>query len=122
MRLFIELFILSFQRTLTYRAATLAGLLTNLFFGLLRAAVMVSLYGARGDVAGISLPGAIPFTGISQAIIAFVNLFGSYEVMNLVNTGDIGSDLLKPYSFFGFWMARDFGRAICNLLLRGLPL
>ena len=122
MRLFVELFKLSFQRTLTYRAATLAGLLTNLFFGLLRAAVMVALYGARGDVAGISLSAAITFTGISQAIIAFLNLFGSYEVMTLVNTGDIGSDLLKPYSFFGFWMARDFGRAISNLLLRGFTL
>ena len=32
------------QRQLTYRAATLAGLATNFFFGLLRAAVLVALY------------------------------------------------------------------------------
>ena len=36
---------LAIQRQIIYRAATLAGLATNLFFGLLRAAVMVALFG-----------------------------------------------------------------------------
>ncbi|HEY3291834.1 MAG TPA: ABC-2 family transporter protein [Anaerolineae bacterium] len=122
MRLYIELFKRAFQRTLTYRAATIAGLLTNLFFGLLRAAVMVALYGARPDVGGFSLQAAITFTGVSQAIIAFQNLFGSYEIMESVSSGDIASDLLKPYSYFGMWMARDFGRAVSNLALRSFVL
>jgi ABC-2 type transport system permease protein len=122
MRLYLELVKLSFQRTLTYRAATLAGLATNLFFGLLRAAVMVALYGARTDVAGISLQGAITFTGVSQAIIAYLSLFSWFEVMNEIRSGDIGSELLRPFSLFGFWMARDAGRAISNLLLRGVTL
>lgn len=122
MRLYLELVKLSFQRTLTYRAAMLAGLATNLFFGLLRAAVMVALYGARTDVSGISLQGAITFTGISQAIIAYLSLFSWFEVMNEIRTGDIGSELLRPFSLFGFWMARDAGRALSNLLLRGVML
>src|SRR5512142_2914784 len=100
MRLYLELVKLGFQRTLTYRAATLAGLATNLFFGLLRAAVMVALYGARPDVAGISLQGAITFTGITQASLAFLNLFGWFEVMNEIRTRDIGAELLRPFSFF----------------------
>jgi ABC-2 type transport system permease protein len=122
MRLYLELVKLSFQRTLTYRAATLAGLATNLFFGLLRAAVMVALYGARTDVSGVSLQGAITFTGISQAIIAYLSLFSWFEVMNEINSGDIGAELLRPFSLFGFWMARDAGRALSNLLLRGVAL
>ncbi len=122
MRLYLELVKLAFQRTLTYRAAALAGLATNLFFGLLRAAVMVALYGARTDVSGISLQGAITFTGISQAIIAFLSLFSWFEVMSEIRTGDIGTELLRPFSFFGFWMARDAGRALSNLLLRGFTM
>jgi ABC-2 type transport system permease protein len=42
MRLFIELAKRSFQRQLSYRAATFAGLATNFFFGMLRVAVMVA--------------------------------------------------------------------------------
>ena len=122
MRLYLELVKLSFQRTLTYRAAMLAGLATNLFFGLLRAAVMVALYGARTDVSGITLQDAITFTGVSQAIIAYLSLFSWFELMNEIRTGDIGSELLRPFSLFGFWMARDAGRALSNLILRGVTL
>ncbi|MCB0189432.1 MAG: hypothetical protein KDE31_34410, partial [Caldilineaceae bacterium] len=55
----------AFQRQLTYRTATIAGLITNFFFGLLRVAVMVALYGARTEVAGVDLTAAITYTGLA---------------------------------------------------------
>jgi ABC-2 type transport system permease protein len=122
MRLFWELAKLSFQRQLTYRAATLAGLATNFFFGLLRAAVLTALYGARREVAGLSLQGAITFTGLTQATIAFLSIGSWYEVMNSVYSGDIATDLLKPMNYYTFWLAQDLGRAIASLLTRGLTI
>ncbi len=122
MRLFWELCKLSFQRQLTYRAAILAGLATNFFFGMLRAALMAALYGARQEVAGISLAAAITFTGLTQATIGYLSLFHWYEVMNSVYTGDISSDLLKPMGYFSFWLAQDLGRAAVALLMRGLTI
>jgi ABC-2 type transport system permease protein len=122
MRLYWELSKLAFQRQITYRAATLAGLATNLFFGMLRVAVLMALYGSRSQVEGISAADAITYTGISQATIAFLSLFSWYEVMNSVYTGAVATDLLKPMSYFSFWMAQDFGRAIASLLLRGTPI
>ncbi len=122
MRLFLELTKRSFQRHLTYRAAALAGLATNLFFGLLRAAVLVALYGAREQVAGVSIAGAITYTGLTQAIIAYLAIFGWYELMESVNTGEVGSDLLKPMGFFTFWLAKGLGRAVVNFLLRGVSM
>jgi len=122
MRLFWELVKLSFQRQLTYRAATLAGLATNFFFGLLRAALMTALYGPRQEVAGLSLEAAVTFTGLTQATIAFLSLFRWYEVMNSVYSGDISSDLLKPMDYFTFWLAQDLGRAIVGFIMRGLTI
>ncbi|MFQ5343847.1 MAG: ABC transporter permease [Anaerolineae bacterium] len=122
MRLFWELSKLSFQRQLTYRAAAMAGLATNFFFGMLRAAVLVALYGARQEVAGISLAGAVTYTGLSQATIGFLSMFSWYEVMNSVYTGDIASDLLKPLNYFTFWLAQDLGRAGAALLMRGFTI
>ena len=45
------------QRQLAYRFANVSGLLTNGFFGLLRAYVLIALFGARhaGRVAGYSI-------------------------------------------------------------------
>jgi ABC-2 type transport system permease protein len=122
MRLFIELTKRSFQRQLTYRAATFAGLATNFFFGMLRVAVMVALYGMNTEVNGLSLRAAITFTGLTQSLIGFLCLFGWYDMMNSIYSGAVASDLLKPMEYFNFWLAQDFGRALAQLVLRGFTM
>jgi ABC-2 type transport system permease protein len=121
-RLFWELARLSFRLQLTYRTSNLAGLATNFFFGLLRAAVLVALYGARQEVSGIHLSAAITFTGLSQATIACLSFFGWWDVMRSVYSGDIAGDLLKPIGYFSFWLARDLGRALASFLVRGVTI
>lgn len=122
MNLFLRIARLSFQQQLTYRTANLAGLVTNLFFSLLRAAVFIALYGLQTEVSGIDLQGAITYTGLTQAVIAFLSLFGWYDLMNTVYRGDVAADLLKPVDYFIYWLALDLGRALASLLLRGLTL
>ena len=122
MRLYWEIVRLSFQRQLTYRAAMWAGLVTNVFFGLLRAAVMIALYATRPEVAGYSLQDAITYTGLTQALIAYLSIFGWYEVINSVYSGEVGADLLRPMHYFGFWLALDLGRAVVNVVLRGVTI
>ncbi|MBN1583911.1 MAG: ABC-2 family transporter protein [Anaerolineae bacterium] len=122
MRLFIELCKLAFQRQFSYRAANLAGLATNFFFGLLRAALMIALYNTRTEVVGISLNEAITCTGLTQAVIAFLYIFGWWDVMQAVYSGDIASDLLKPLDYFLFWLAQDIGRAIAHMIVRGVTI
>jgi hypothetical protein len=73
LRIFWELVQRAIQRQMTYRAASIAGLATNFFFGLLRAAVLVALYGARQQVEGMSVQDAITYTGLTQAIIRLLD-------------------------------------------------
>lgn len=122
MRVFWELAKLSFQRQLAYRTAHLAGLITNFFFGLLRAAVLVALYGVREEVAGYTVAMAITFTGLSQAMIGHLSLFSWNEVMRSIYSGEIASDLLKPMSFFSYWLAQDAGRALASFFMRSLTI
>ena len=64
----VELAKKSFQRQMAYRAANIAGLLTNLFFGMLRASVMVAVFAYRDNVGGYDLARAITFTGTFPSI------------------------------------------------------
>jgi ABC-2 type transport system permease protein len=122
MRLIWEVAKLSFQRQLAYRSAHLAGLITNLFFGLLRAAVLIALYGAREEVSGLSLQMAITFTGLSQASIGYLSIFSWSGIIQSVYSGEVASDLLKPMGFFNFWLAKDLGRASAAFLMRSLTI
>jgi ABC-2 type transport system permease protein len=117
MRLLKEITKLAVQPQLTYRAATLAGLVTN-FFCLLRAAVLVALFGTSQEVAGLTIQGTITYTGLTQAVIAYLSFFGWFEIMDSVYSGEIASALLKPMSYFSFWLTQDLGRVLINCLIR----
>ncbi len=122
MRLFWELSKLAYQRQLAYRAANWAGLATNIFFGLLRAAVLLALYGARKEVAGMSTQDAVTYTGLTQAVIAYLSIFGWYSIMDSIYSGEVAADLLKPLGYFRFWLALDMGRAAATFLVRGVTI
>jgi ABC-2 type transport system permease protein len=55
-------------------------------------------------------------------LISFISLFGWYELMNSIHSGEISSDLLKPLNLFNIWLARDAGRAAVAFLLRGVSI
>ena len=120
MNLFWQITKLSYKRYLTYRAATIAGLVTNFFFGILRAAILVALYGGRSEVDGITIQGAITYAALTQAVIGYLSMFSWFDLMETVYTGEIATDLLKPMSYFSYWMAKDLGRAIVNFFFRGI--
>ncbi len=120
MKLLIKLINLSFKQQLMYRMALWAGLATNLFFGLLRAVLLIALYGESSQVNGLTLNNAVTYVGITQAMIAFLTIFGSMDIMNTIYTGAIGSDLLRPISYYWFWLGKDLGKSLVNLFGRGV--
>ncbi|MGD8605594.1 MAG: ABC-2 family transporter protein [Anaerolineales bacterium] len=122
MRLFWEIAKLSFRRQINYRAAALAGVATNFFFGLLRAAVLLAFMGARNEAFGFDRQQVVTFTGLTQAVIAYLSFFNWTELIDTVYTGQVAGQLLKPMSFFYQWLARDAGRALAQALMRGLTL
>jgi ABC-2 type transport system permease protein len=119
MTLFLRLALISVKQQMTYRIAMAAGFATNLFFALLRVALMQALYASGKTGTDFTLADAVTFAGLSQALIAGLTVFGSYELMQAVYSGAVGSDLLKPMRLFTFYLAKDVGKALVNLLLRG---
>lgn len=122
MNAFLATVRISFRRQLTYRAANLSGLVTNLFFGFFRAAVLLTLYNERTVVNGLTIQGAITYAGLSQAVIGYLSFFHWYELMHTVHDGQVSTDLLKPQNFFSYWLGIDTGRALGSFLIRSLPL
>src|SRR5438477_299287 len=128
MRLYWELAKRQYQQQLAYRTANLAGLLTNSFFGYVRAAIFLAAFagaatGANGTkvIAGYDLRAAITYTWITQALIMIVMLWGWWDVEVTIRSGNVISDLSRPFSYLGYWLARDLGRAAYFLVFRAAP-
>lgn len=122
MHTFLATVRIAYRRQLTYRAANLSGLATNLMFGFFRAAVLIALYNGQSSVNGLSMQSAITYAGLVQALIGYLSFFHWYELMRTVYEGQVGSDLLKPMNYFLYWLGIDTGRALGSFLIRSLPL
>lgn len=123
MRIYFELGRLAFRQQLAYRAATLAGIFTNSVFGVILASVMLGFYGSLngGTVEGWSADESLTLIWINQSLLMPVYLWGWWYVSTSIRTGTIASDMLRPISWYGFWMSRDTGRAVAAMLLRMVP-
>ncbi len=122
MRFAWELARREFQRYATYRAATVAGLFTNTVFGFLRAAVLIAALRAApsGRIGGYGTREALTYTWLTQSLLMVVAVWGWNDIALRVQTGDIATDLARPYGFLGWWLARDCGRAAYQMLARGI--
>jgi ABC-2 type transport system permease protein len=123
MRLYWEVARRALQRQLTYRTENLAGFVTNAFFGYLRAAVFVAAYQNLGttSIGGYDLQAAVTYSWVTQAMIMIIALWNWWDVEETIRTGDVVSDLSKPFWYLGFWLARDLGRATYFVAFRAIP-
>lgn len=120
MQAFLKIVGISARQQMTYRTALVAGLFTNLFFGILRASLLIALYQGETSVNGMDVGGAITYVALSQAMIAYLTIFGNTEMGRTVSDGSIASDLIKPVHFILLWLGRDLGRSLVNFVVRGL--
>ncbi|MBX0326975.1 ABC-2 family transporter protein [Oscillochloris sp. ZM17-4] len=120
MELYLAVAARSFRRATTYRSAYLAGIITNAFFGALVCFVYQALYAGGGRVAGLSLNDAISYAWTTQSLISIGGAWiVSAGISQSIRSGDVITDLSRPWSFYLYWLSRSFGERAFNLLVRG---
>lgn len=126
MTLYTELAKRAFRQQFAYRGATLAGIFTNGIFGILIASIFLALYQSQGNggttsVEGWSRDQTITLVWINQSLLMVVYMWGWWEITRTIQSGAIATELLKPYNYFSYWLARDLGRALAHVITRGVP-
>ncbi len=115
-----HLILAGFRSYATYRAATIAGLFTNIVFGFLRGAILLAAIRQAGDIGGYSTTDALAYVWLTQGLIAVIAIWNWNELALRIESGDIATDLTRPIDPQRYWLARDFGRAAYALCIRGI--
>jgi len=111
----------SFQRQLAYRAANLAGIATNVFFGAVTVLVYLALFRERSVVAGYDVRDAVTYAVVVQAMLMAVSSLGSRDIEKSIRNGEVAVDLSRPFDYYWHWAAREMGRLVYFAIFRGLP-
>ncbi|MFE0509743.1 ABC transporter permease [Streptomyces sp. NPDC058964] len=112
-----------FRRYATYRAATAAGVFTNTVFGLILVYTYLALWNERPHLGGYDQAQAVTYVWLGQALLSTLAIGGGGvedELMERIRTGDIAIDLYRPADLQMWWMSADLGRALFQLLGRGV--
>ncbi|AHF91500.1 ABC transporter permease [Opitutaceae bacterium TAV5] len=111
-----------FLLLLHYRAAALAGLVTQLFFGLLVVAVMRAFYASAKDAPPLDFAQVVTYTWLGQAFFTLLPWRVDPDVKALVASGGLATELLRPVDLYAGWFARAVALKTAPVVLRAIPM
>ncbi len=121
---YIALFYARFRTLLQYREAAIAGMATQLFWGLVKVMVLEAFYKSAQHVPPMSLPQAITYTWLGQAFLAMLPFTANPDpdVRNMIRSGAVAYELARPLDLYTLWFARQIAARTAPTLLRCIPL
>lgn len=124
MKQYLSFFKLKFAVGLQYRAAALAGISTQLFFGLVNIMVYMAFY-SSGDTSGttISISQLTTYLWLNQSFFILIYVwYKDNEILKMIRNGDIAYELCRPQNLYIMWFIRILASKVSAVLLRGIPL
>jgi ABC-2 type transport system permease protein len=122
MSAYVAVFAARFRVLLQYRAAALAGLGTQIFWGLVRVAIFTGFLRASADASPMPHDEIITYLWLTQALLLLLPWKPDPEIEQLVRTGQVAAELVRPVDLYGLWYARAVAQKTAPAVLRCLPM
>ncbi|MFD0681635.1 MULTISPECIES: ABC transporter permease [unclassified Paenibacillus] len=123
MKAYISVFKLRISNGLQYRAAALAGIGTQFFFGFMFIMIFEAFYAHAIQEPPMTLSQVITYTWLKQAFLVFIVLWlRDNELFQLITSGNIAYELCRPNDIYGFWYAKLLAQRLSSALLRCFPI
>jgi ABC-2 type transport system permease protein len=115
---YLAVFAGRFQLMLQYRTAAIAGFITQCWFGVIRILIFAAFYAGGSAHAPMTLGNAIDYTWLGQAFLAFLPMNADPDVAEMVRTGAVAYERLRPVDTYAWWYARALAWSIARVLPR----
>lgn len=123
MKKYKSFFKLKFKAGLQYRAAAIAGLSTQLFFGFLFIMIYKAFYSSGDTNLTFNISQLITYLWLNQTFFALISIaHRDNELLKLIKSGDIAYELCRPQNLYVMWFTRILGTKLSATLLRAIPL
>lgn len=106
-----------------YRAAAMAGVATQFFWGFMYIMIFQAFYAQAVGEPPMTLREVTTYIWLQQSFLAFIMLwFRDNELFQLITTGNIAYELCRPTGIYGFWYAKLLAQRLSSALLRCFPI
>lgn len=107
---------------LQYRAAALAGIGTQLFWGFIKVMVFVAFFASTSAQQPMTLAEVLVYIWLGQALLALLPWNVDAEIAAQIRTGGVAYELLRPLDLYSYWFAKTIAFRAAPTLLRLFPM
>jgi len=111
-----------FRMLLQYRAVALAGIVTQLFFGLVRAMIFEGFYRSSSAPQPLTMSQTITYIWLGQAFLLIAMFWPDAEIMEMIRSGQVAYELIRPRDLYFLWFFRCLAGRAAPLMLRSIPI
>ncbi len=123
MKKYLSFFRLRFSMGLQYRAAALAGIVTQFFWGFMEIAVFKAFYEADREAFPLTFPATVSYVWMQQAFLAFFAVWmAENEIFDAIVNGNIAYELCRPIRIYHMWFSRSLANRLSRAVLRCFPI
>jgi ABC-2 type transport system permease protein len=120
MRPYLAIVDARFRMLLQYRAAALAGIVTQVFWGLIRVMIFEAFYLSSKSPQPLDLKDVITYVWLSQAFLGMLPWNADAEIRQMIRSGTVAYELLRPVDLYNFWYSRAMATRTAPTFMRAM--
>ena len=121
MRPYWVIFSARFRALLQYRAAAVAGIATQLFWGLVRMMIFAGFYHSTTLSQPMTYSEVVTYVWLGQAMLLLVIFRADPDIRGLIDTGAVAYELARPLDLYALWYFRALAARTAPVVLRIVP-
>ena len=119
---YLAFFRIKFIAGLQYRAAAIAGILTQFFFGFVFIMVYYAFYQSNNSVGPMQWQSLVSYIWLQQAFFSLTYVFHrEKDLIKMMKDGNVAYELCRPGNLFFNWYFRILASKITSVYLKFLP-
>lgn len=123
MKKYLSFFRLSFTMGLQYRAAALAGMVTQFAWGFLEILVFQAFYRAEPGAFPMTISATASYVWMQQAFLAlFATWMMENDIFDTISSGNISYLLCRPVRIYNMWFFQSMASRVSRAVLRCFPI
>jgi ABC-2 type transport system permease protein len=111
-----------FRTLLQYRAAAVAGLWTQVFFGVVLIMIYEGFYLSTDQPQPMTFPEVVSYVWLGQALLALLPWNVDAEIRAMVRSGAVAYELCRPLDLYTLWYMRAMAQRTAPTILRAAPM
>ena len=123
MKKYFSFFRLRFSMGLQYRAAALAGIVTQFFWGAMNVLMYHAFYESDPSAFPMSLEATVTYVWLQQALLLlFAAWLIEHEIFDDILSGNVVYELCRPIDIYDMWFSRSIANRLSRAVLRCFPI